>query len=142
MNPKKWFLKIGLCICVCVEIFSSLYLKTNNNRNTKFYTQYQISVLIIFSGFGENRKMVFHESWAERTVNEIGSEFLRKSFNHFFQIWYINTFLHAFKNVLVLYYRKNLWKSKFGSLILAFGRGSFNKNGCNDFFKTRYITSF
>ena len=38
---KKWFLKIGICVCMCGE-YSALYIsKANKDRDTKFYTRYQ-----------------------------------------------------------------------------------------------------
>ena len=91
-------------LCDCVGEYSVLYIyKTKKDRSIKFYAQYRINILIIFPGFGENRKT---GSRVRQTGNEIGSEHLKSISTDFLQTRYMNTFLHNFLNVLIVYYRK------------------------------------
>ena len=81
-------LQIGLCVCMCMwlqaEYLAFHIFKTNKDRNTKFYAQYQTSAKIIFPGFEENRKT---GNGVGQTENETGSECLRNGSNDFLQIW-------------------------------------------------------
>ena len=65
--------------------------KTNEDKNTKFYTQYQTSAQIIFLSFDKNWET---GSGVEHTGNETGSEYLKNGSNDFLQIREINTFFH------------------------------------------------
>ena len=81
-------------VCYYFGKYLALYIsKTNKDRNTRFNTQYQINVRIIFPGFGENRKT---GSVVGRTGNETRSKYLKNGSNDFLQTQDINTFLYVF----------------------------------------------
>ena len=54
----NWFVRMHVCVCVRLrgEYLAFYISKTNKDRKTKFCTQYQINELIMFPGFGKNRK--------------------------------------------------------------------------------------
>ena len=73
-----------------------LYIsKANKGRNNKIYTQYQISVYLIFPGFGESQKI---GSGVRLTGNETERENLKNSCNDFLLTRYINNLLHVIYN--------------------------------------------
>ena len=60
---KTVTLKFSLCVYVCVfmgvtmwGVLNTLYIQNKKDRNTKFHTQYHISVQIILPCSCENRK--------------------------------------------------------------------------------------
>ena len=79
---------------VCVWLYgeySALYIsKTNKNRNTKFNTQYQINVLIVFLDFAENQKKKKKKKKKNR------SEYYENGSKDFLQIASINNIFYIF----------------------------------------------
>ena len=133
-----------VCVYVCDSVeniqlhISPKLIKID--KLTKFYTQYQISVYIIFSGLDKNRKK---GSGVKRT----GSEYLKNGSNNFLETLYINTFLHIFRMYVFQYQSisaENLmevpiWQSNFRSRMRAYKR---KKKICsNDFLETPNISS-
>ena len=76
LSPKKWFLEIGLCLCM---YYASKLIKIKKKKN---HMKYQIGVQIKFSDFDKNRKS---GSGVDQTGNETRSENLKNIYNDFLQ---------------------------------------------------------
>ena len=72
-----------VCVHVYVEYSAAYISKTNEDRNTIFYTQYQSSAQVILPSFDENWET---GSGVEHTGNETRNEYLKNGSNDFLQI--------------------------------------------------------
>ena len=137
------YLCLHVCtrVCACASLFgkySAIYIfKTNKDRNTNFYTQIQISVRKIVSGFGDNlkKKEIIREEDRKRIHKKttLTIFFERDLKTHL----YMN-FLECISHLL----KKNRWKSKFGIQMLAFGSPCLEKISRTIFFNRRIKIPF
>ena len=84
-----------MCVYLCWKYLAFYVFKPNEDRSIKFYTQYQIYVLIS-PGFDENPKT---GSGVGKIRNEARRGYLKNGSNNFLQTRYLNTFLLDFQNV-------------------------------------------
>ena len=104
----------------------------------KFFTQYQISMKLIFPGLGENREI---GSAVGQTENETRSEYLKNSSNDFLQTRYVNTFLQVFQ-IGIIHLIQKVEEVQILKPDFTFRKYVSQKNKLNDFLQMAFKYSF